>query len=175
MKRILIFLVGSIMMQPNVFAQAKTSFGDDVASLDGIMKAYYDVVSVKAGGKISFERDSLLHYRNVMVGLTTENKNKQPVIYFVTLKQYHQMVDSSMQAEGFYEKEISRKVEHFGSIYNVWSTYETRRTQDGPVIERGINSVQLFYDGKRFWITSWIFDTERDDNRIPSKYLSSNE
>jgi hypothetical protein len=41
----------------------------------------------------------------------------------------------------------------------------------GPVMERGINSIELFCDGTRFWISSWSFDNETEKNKIPTEYL----
>ena len=82
------------------------------------------------------------------------------------------MSDNGAAAQGFYEREISRKVEKFGSVYHVWSTYESRTSKTAPIIERGINSIELFYDGTRFWILGWFFDAERKDNPIPAEYLT---
>lgn len=152
-------------------AQVTTKYGDEVSTLDGIMKAYYDVVTVKKGGKVSYERDSLLHITNAGVGMLQIDKEGKTVLQYITLKEYHRLSDAYLEKNGFDEKEINRKLEKFGNIYHVWSTYESRNTADGPVIERGINSVELFFDGKRFWITSWIFDSERRDNPIPKEYL----
>lgn len=154
------------------FAQTITKFGDDVSSLDGIIKAYYDVVTVKKGEKPSYERDSLLHYSDALVGNMELDKNGKPFLHAMTLKEYHQLSDASLAKNGFYEKEISRKTEKFGNIYHVWSTYESKNTPDGKVIERGINSIELFFDGTRFWISAWFFDSERKDNPIPSEYLA---
>ena len=36
---------------------------------------------------------------------------------------------------------------------------------------RGINSIQLVNDGKRWWIASVVWDTEQPDNPIPAQYL----
>lgn len=153
------------------FAQTTTKFGDVVSTLDGIMKAYYDVVSVKKGEKVSYERDSCLHIKNAGVGLMALDKNGKPVLRYITLKEYHRLSDPQLEKEGFYEKEISRKVEHFGNMYHVFSTYESRNVAGGPVTERGINSIELFFDGVRFWITSWSFDEERKNNPLPKEYL----
>jgi len=152
-------------------AQVITRYGDNVSTLDGIIKAFYDVVSVKKGGKVYFERDSLLHWKDVRVGGVSINKNGKPVIGFVTLKRFHELSDPSIEKDGFDEKEISRKVEKFGAIYHVWSTYESRNEAGGLVIERGINSIELFNDGTRFWILGWFYDGERKDNPIPAEYL----
>jgi hypothetical protein len=159
------------LLQPVVYGQQKTVFGDEVSTLDGIIKAYYDVVTVKKGEKVSYTRDSLLHVPNALVGIAQKGKDGKVTLKLVTLKQFHQNYDANLEKDGFYEKEISRKVENFGAIYHVWSTYETRNLADGPVIERGINSIELYFDGTRFWILSWIFDNESKEQQIPEKYL----
>ena len=153
-------------------AQTLTKFEDNVSTLDGIIKAYYDVVTVKKGDKPSYERDSLIHWPNVSVGAAGINKSGKPAIHYMSLKEYHRLADPGLEKDGFYEKELSRKVEKFGSIYHVWSTYESRNEPTGPIIERGINSIELFYDGTRFWILGWFYDGERKDNPIPKEYLN---
>ncbi|HNP22158.1 MAG TPA: hypothetical protein PKM63_16325 [Panacibacter sp.] len=164
-----IFLV--MFSSQNIMAQT-TKYGDNVATLDGIMKAYYDVVTVKKGEKVSYERDSILHIASAQVGWNQQGKDGKPNLTMISLKDYHKMSDAYLEKNGFYEIEISRKVEKFGSVYHVWSTYETRNTSDGPIIGRGINSIELFFDGTRFWIITWLFDDERKDNPIPSEYLT---
>ncbi|GIV37270.1 MAG: hypothetical protein KatS3mg032_1649 [Cyclobacteriaceae bacterium] len=49
--------------------------------------------------------------------------------------------------QAFYERELHRVTEQFGTITHVFSTYETRESENGPATNRGINSIQLFYDG----------------------------
>jgi len=174
MKRLILLFAAifSLSILNNCQGQVKTKYGDNVSTLDGIMKAYYDVVTVKKGEKPSYERDSLLHYGNVNVGWAIKSKSGVKSFKYVSLKEFHRLYDGNLAATGFYEKEISRKVEKFGAVYHVWSTYQTRHTQTGPVVERGINSIELFYDGKRFWILGWFFDAERKDNPIPPQYLT---
>jgi len=153
-------------------AQVTTKYNDNVSTLDGIMKAYYDVVTVKKGGKVYYERDSLLHWPGALVGSAGVGKNGKPAFRSMSLKRFHELSDPGLERDGFYEKEISRKVEQFGSIYHVWSTYESRNKPGGPIIERGINSIELYNDGIRFWILAWFFDGERKGNPIPAKYLT---
>ena len=81
-------------------------------------------------------------------------------------------VEPFFQENGFYEKEIARRTEQFGNIAHVWSTYESRHHEDDPEpFMRGINSVQLFNDGKRWWIVSIYWQQESADAPIPEKYL----
>jgi hypothetical protein len=99
------------------------------------------------------------------------SKSGKPMFHYMSLKEYHRLSDPSLEKDGFDEREISRKVEKFGAIYHVWSTYESRNEPNGPIIERGINSIELFNDGTRFWILGWFYDGERKDNPIPAEYL----
>jgi hypothetical protein len=76
------------------------------------------------------------------------------------------------KGEGFFEREISQTSDRFGAIMHVFSTYESRHAPGDPQpFGRGINSVELFNDGTRWWIISVLWDRERPNNPIPAKYL----
>ena len=170
-KLLLITLLPLLVFTRQASAQVLTKYGDNVGTLDGIIKAYYDVVTVKKGEAPSYQRDSLLHIADARVGSGGMDKHGKHYFNYMTLKEYHRVSDGYLQRNGFDEKEIARRVEKFGSIYHVWSTYESRHTAGGPVFERGINSIELYFDGHRFWILGWFFDGERKDNPIPAEYL----
>ncbi|MGH2618532.1 MAG: hypothetical protein ACRDJC_25150, partial [Thermomicrobiales bacterium] len=59
------------------------------------------------------------------------------------------------------------------TIAHVWSTYVVSDAQDGTPTGRGINSIQLYFDSTRWWITGWIFDVERAGSPIPRQFLSA--
>ena len=79
--------------------------------------------------------------------------------------------DAGVVKQGFFETEIHRVTRSFGNITHVFSTYEMRQKQDGPVIGRGVNSLQLYHDGARWWIASVTWDDEREGNPIPRELL----
>lgn len=139
----------------------------DIATLDGIINAYYDVISGPAGEARNWERDKSLHHPDALISVTGKDKNNKPFIITQSLAEYHKSF--GVPKEGFWEYEIKREVQQFGNITHVWTTYETSTEKNGPVTERGINSIQLYYDGNRWWILSWMFDSERADNPIPKK------
>jgi len=77
-----------------------------------------------------------------------------------------------VEQKGFFEKEIARRTEQLGHIAHVWSTYESRHNADDPEpFMRGINSIQLFYDGSRWWILSIYWQQESPSDPIPETYL----
>ena len=86
---------------------------------------------------------------------------------------HQQYVDSANPGmrKGFFEREIHRVTRRYGPIAHVWSTYESRRTSDGPVFARGINSIELFWDGTRWSIANAIWTDESAASPIPPEYL----
>tara|TARA_B110000285_G_C14832195_1_gene471381 strand:+ start:202 stop:738 length:537 start_codon:yes stop_codon:yes gene_type:complete len=161
-------IIGAILISPELKAQSDVTnpkYQKDVMSLDAIMTAYYEVVSGPKGQERDWERDNYLHLPSAKIWIIGEDKNGNATVAPMSLKEYHDS-SGSLAANGFFEKEISRKVEQFGHLTQVWSSYEWRSTAKGEVGGRGINSIQLYNDGKRYWIMSWTFDSERPNNQI---------
>lgn len=78
----------------------------------------------------------------------------------------------NLEKDGFFEKEIGRKIEQFGNIMHVFSTYESRRkAEEAKPFMRGINSIQLWNDGKRWWIVNVLWQSESPQSPIPEKYI----
>ena len=67
----------------------------------------------------------------------------------------------------FYETALVNKVQRYGNIAQVFSSYASRSAPDGKPFQRGINSMQLMYDGKRWWVLSILWDVERPGNTLP--------
>lgn len=143
----------------------------DVSTIDGIVKAYYEVISGPAGQPREWSRDRSLYPTDVRFVEVSEDKNGKIETRTMTHQQYVDKVDGELVGKGFDEREIHRVTERFGSIANVFSTYESRRTKEGPVIARGINSLQLFHDGARWWIASATWQDETGAHPIPKSYL----
>ena len=77
-----------------------------------------------------------------------------------------------LETNGFFEREISKRVEKYGNIAHVFSTYESRHAKDDEKpFARGINSFQLMNDGKRWWIVTIFWQGEDDKNPLPAEYL----
>lgn len=70
----------------------------------------------------------------------------------------------------FYENEIASRIDRFGNIAHVFSTYESRIEEDGDPVSRGINSIQLVKAEGRWWIAHLVWDVETEVNPIPNEY-----
>ena len=138
----------------------------DVATIDGVMRAFYESISGPAGQPRQWARDRSL-YTPEMRFTALSVREGQPIQRTTTHQEFVDLNDAWLVEHGFYEEEIHREVRRFGNMATVWSTYVMRETPDGPATGRGINALQLFWDGTRWWVKSVIWDDERPDNPIP--------
>ena len=147
---------------------------DDVASIDGIVKAFYEVISGPSGKPRQWSRDRSLYIPGVQFVAMNEDSAHHATARVMTHQQLVDHYDAELVEKGFFEREIYRKTERFGNIAHVLSSYESRLTETGPAIARGVNSIELFRDGRRWWIVTAIWDEERPDNPMPKEMLPLN-
>ena len=147
----------------------------DVVSIDAIVTAAYEVISGPAGKKRDWHRERLLFLSGARLIPTAVEAGRNDVDLapqMLDVEGYIERVEPLIEKKGFYEKEIARRVEQFGQIAHVWSTYESRHdSRDPKPFMRGINSMQLFNDGKRWWIVSIYWQHESAQHSLPEEYL----
>ena len=154
-------------------AQTKDAAAADVETLDSIMAATYASISGDAGQPRDWDRFRFLFHKDAR--LIPTGKNKEGVVSATVLSpdDYIKRAEPFLM-KGFYEREIARRVEKYGNIVHVFSTYESRHKKDDKTpFARGINSFQLLNDGKRWWVMTIYWQGESPDNAIPKEYLKS--
>jgi len=156
MRTFLSLLFLTLILAPT-HTSAQEPLEEDVSSIDGIIKAYYDVISGPGGEAADAERDHSLHHPDAWVAIAGLDSTGSPRINVISLDDYHG-ANEPRQNE-FWEWETARVVSKSGNMTHVWSSYATARTQNGEPYARGVNSITLFHDGERWWIMGWMFDT----------------
>ena len=148
----------------------------DAVSPEAAVAALYASVSFPAGGAPDFERmrGVFLYVGMVVPPVKTGQEIAVSDVDSWSEKFQKAAAERKQKGEpgqGFFEREIARRTDCFGNVCQIFSTYEGRRlaTDEKPFV-RGINSIQLVRDGKRWWIASVVWDTERPDNPIPPDY-----
>jgi hypothetical protein len=148
---------------------------DDVKSIDAVLAALYDAISGPAGER-DWDRLRSLFYPGARlipcVRATQGDPNPAIAARVSTVEEYIKRAQPIFKANGFFEREIARRIERFGAVAHVFSTYESRHAANDPrPFTRGINSIQLFFDGKRWWAVTVFWDSEQTGQAIPEKYL----
>ena len=140
---------------------------EDVSTPEGIVKASYETISGGVGVPRDWGRDRTLfdpNSRSVAVSVDSETgavKTKS-----MTEQDFADGDDRWMVQNGFAERELRHVIHRYGNVATVLSSYEGK-TAAGKTITRGVNIFQLYFDGKRWWILSMVWDEERPGNPIP--------
>jgi hypothetical protein len=154
-----------------VSAAARSS---DVESIDGIVAAIYDVISGPAGDR-DWDRERSLFLAGGRLVPTRPLPEGGAAAEVFDVEGYIASRTPLFAAQDVWETEIARQVFVFGNFAHVLSSYELRRSSPAggelPVV-RGVNGIQLFNDGRRWWISAVIWDNERPGVAIPEPLLA---
>jgi hypothetical protein len=159
---------------PAAVAPAVQANPKDVATIDAVIGALYDVISGPAGKPRDWNRMRSLFLPEAGLRVIGARPDGSMVTRFMTPEDYITRNSPHFEKEAFFEREAARTTEVFGELAHVFSTYESRHAADGAPFARGINSIQLYNDGKRWWIASLVWRGEDDKLKLPARYLKSN-
>ncbi|MGB7599035.1 MAG: hypothetical protein WBM24_01920 [Candidatus Sulfotelmatobacter sp.] len=145
---------------------------EDVKSMAAILHAIYDVISGPVGGQDWNRFRSVFLPQARFTEVSTGPDGSKMVLTW-NVDEFIRDAGEVFSKDPFYEKGIVNQPESFGNITQVFSSYESRRSPTGKPFERGINSIQLLNDGKRWWVVSILWDTERPGNPLPAKFAKN--
>ena len=149
------------------FTQGRTAEPNDVATIDGLIAAYYESVSGHPG-KRDGERMLALFIEGgkISIGLDGDEPT-------------HQLAQDYLRSErfltistDFFEREISRDTQEFGRMANVISTYGISDAMENTdYTARGVTVFQLVNHSGRWWILSTMWQREGPDLPLPEQLL----
>jgi hypothetical protein len=146
------------------------------AALDSVISALYECISGPAGEPRDWDRFRTLFKPEAHLIRTGVSPEGEPAYEAHTVESFIRNADPFFKEHSFFETELARRTETFGNITHVFSTYEAREEAgERQLLGRGINSIQLVYDGRRWLVVNMIWDDEREGNPIPESYLQASE
>jgi hypothetical protein len=144
---------------------------EDVATPEALVAALYDVISGPKGQARDWARFRSLFAPGARMIPTGTRKDGTVGHRVLSPEDYITLSGKVLVDDGFREREVSRTVERFGPLVHVFSTYEGFREGDTRPFVRGINSIQLIHDGKRWWVMTVAWTPETAELPLPAKYL----
>ncbi|MFC5461162.1 hypothetical protein [Massilia niabensis] len=157
-------------------AQPAAAREADGASVDSIVAALYDVISGPAGAPRNWNRMRALFAPDAKLMVIAARPEGGFGLRAMTVEDYIGRNMSAFNTSGFYEREVARTTESFGQLVHVFSTYELLRSpNDAKPFLRGINSIQLAHDGKRWWIANLVWRAEDNGLVLPERYLQGRQ
>ncbi len=173
MKKSALLLLTICALENTVWAQTENNnYQEKVKTIDATLETLYSVISGEKGVARDWPLMRFLFHPDAK--LIPSGKNQEGIIgaRYLTVDDYIESSGPWLVENGFFEKEIHRVVNNFGNITQVFSTYESFRSEaDDEPFMRGINSIQLLNDGNRWWIINIYWTQESAENPIPQEYL----
>jgi hypothetical protein len=144
------------------------------ASVDTLIADLYAVISGPAGEQRDWGRFQQLFVPGARLIPTSVARDGRPgAARVLSPDEYATTVGPRLEQMGFFEREIGRVQERYGNILHMMSAYDSKRTLADPQpFARGINSIQCFWDGTRWWVVTIFWDSERPDTPIPPRFFA---
>ena len=158
----------TITQAPTTSNNAK--YSKDVSSEAAIINALYEVISGESGEARDWDRFKNLFVKDGVLIPTTKSTTGVFGYRTMTPDDYITMFSTRIKT-GFFEKELKHELVSYGTIAHVFSTYETRESKNGPITNRGVNSIQLFFDQNRYYIVNVLWCAESMGFTLPAARL----
>jgi hypothetical protein len=149
-------------------ARVPTAKSDDVKSIDAILHALYDVISGPAGER-DWNRFRSLFVPEARLTAVTKRPDGTAPVRLLSVDEYVKGAGGYFAKNGFFESAVVNRVQKFGNMAQIFSSYESRHAAGEKPFTRGINSIQLLNDGSRWYVLSILWDEESPANPLPAE------
>ena len=164
--------LGQAQPAPKPAAETPATNPADVKSIDSIVAALYDVISGPAGQKRDWNRFRSLFWPGAhLIPLVTPAGTTGYAARVFTVEEYITRSEPFFTKDSFYESAVADRVDRWAQIASVFSTYESRHAKGEKPFARGINSIQVFNDGRRWWVLNILWESESEQNPLPERML----
>ena len=144
---------------------------EDVSTIDGMVRAYFEVVSGPAGKDREWGRDATLYVPGMRFLIFREGQSGNTAVRALTHQEFVDESETERAGGAFYEREIHRIAHRAGNVAHVLSTAEQRDSPDGPAVGRSVDSIEMYWDGSRWWITNANIWEESKAHPLPKEFL----
>lgn len=156
-------------------AQTNTDYQADVESIESSMDALLETISGPSGRSIDWNR-----FRNLFRGdvpfYIRSNRNGEWSITELSVEKYINNIGPNLEKRDFFETASNLHLSRYGDMASVFMVYESKAAPtDAKPFDRGINSLELMFDGNRWWIVSLMWQAESTGVAIPDRWLSTNK
>lgn len=162
-------LLLTLLFLPFMKTLAQQADYKNVRSVNAIIQTLYDVISGPVGKDRDWDTFRSLFASDARMYIAYPSKDSGTVLHTFSPDDYVERNKTRLADIGFNEFEIHRTTESYGAITHVFSTYESHFTnvKNEEDTVRGINSIQLFNDGNRYYILTICWDANAKNIPVP--------
>ena len=152
-------------------ASLKRDFSADAASVDALIKSFYEALSFMEGTSPDLER-----FRNLFAsGAAPCSRTTPGAVLTTDLEGFIANLTGRIRTgtvKSLVESEIGRSTQAFGDIVQVFSAYRKALNGVSPdQAVRGVNALQVVRRDGRWRIASIAWEDESPGRTIPPEYL----
>jgi hypothetical protein len=133
---------------------------DDVASPEAIVQTLYSVISGPLGTPRDWPRLVSLMAPGAIFAVTGTGKDGAIRTRVFSVGDYILASSRAIGTTAFYEHGVIGSTWRYAHTATIASPYESRRAPGEAPFQRGINTFQLAFDGRRWWIVSIAWEAE---------------
>lgn len=146
----------------------------DVASPEAIVEALYASINRAPGENFDWDRMRSLYIPEATMIPSLEQTGGE--FRVLTVEDFIEWVDEGTVVggpndRGFLEEGVANRIERYGDIAQVFSTYQKRFWDEEEILGRGVNAIQLVNYDDRWWVVSVVWDEEVGAGPLPERYL----
>jgi hypothetical protein len=178
MKYRFVFLCAILLFTGKTFSQSwNADSTEDLSTVNGIIHTLYDVISGPAGQDRDWNAFRNLFAEDARMYIAVPDKDSGSILKSITPEEYAERNKTRLSDIGFNEDELYRIINSYGAGTQIFSTYESHFTNKNgeEEITKGINNIQLYFDGERFFIVSIFWDANAKNIEVPDRYLPKNK
>jgi hypothetical protein len=178
MKKMPAFLFAAMLFSFSSFSQIQdTDSTEDLSTVNGIIHSLYDVISGPVGQERNWNDFRNLFAEDARMYIAVPTNDSGTVLKSITPDEYAQRNQTRLSDIGFNEDELYRITNTYGAGTQIFSTYESHFTNKNgeEEITKGINNIQLYFDGERYFIVSIFWDANAKNIEVPERYLPKNK
>jgi hypothetical protein len=178
MKHRLFILFLSVALTHNTYAQSwNKDTSNDLNTVNGIIHSLYNAISGSSGQDRDWSSFRTLFAENARMYIAVPNKDNNTSLRCITPAEYIERNKTRLADIGFNETELYRITNSYGAGTQILSTYETHflNKNGEQEITQGINNIQLYFDGQRYYIVSIFWDGNAKNIQVPDRYLPKNK
>ena len=154
-------------------AQALTQappLAEAVRTPEGLIRALYDMVSFDSGPEPDWEMFRAVFLEDAILVFSPSRTRPMRVMgvdgFIQDWRDFFR--DADLADEGFYETIAALEVTEFGGLAHAFVIFEPRIGADSPPRQvRGLDSIELCFDGERWWVAAITTDFEGPGKMIP--------
>ncbi len=138
-----------------------------VKTIDGTINESLKIITGERGKERNWESFRQLFTPTAQISVLNHDSTGNGIIRTYALEEFVRIGMKYYEGDGFIEYELNKTINMYNGIAHVFQSYYAKESN---IEEKGINSFQLIFDGKRWWITSLLWVSDRNGVKLPTEY-----